>query len=327
MDAYKIVQFVTRDVAAGTPDGMHWRAADTDGSGQILANDATAALRIAVGLAPVQYLWLPSTQADTVGFGLNPMRVPSVSNCISMPSAACTAQSMNILAIQRGDFWAQPVANDGRLAPLSQAIFMDLQHIARIGDTIIIPIGYQSSTVLNAIDLNIALANTNRLRLVNIEAKANFDQFLSNPAATLVQSGGFVANIGTESCILKLKIIATNGITPQESDFTATRSLINGNVATFGFKNSLNGCVMTTGLPILPITEMVRVYPNPTTQQLTIDYNESVKQLSIVNTLGQQLKTLEINASGRMDVDVSELPSGVYFLKINEKEMKKFVKL
>jgi hypothetical protein len=326
MDAYKIVQFVTRDVAAGTPDGMHWRAADTDNSGQILANDATAALRVAVGLDPVQYLWLPSTQADTIGFGLNPMRVPSVSNCISMPSAACTAQSMNVLAIQRGDFWAQPVANDGRLAPLRQEIYMDLTRTYRIGDTIVIPIGYESATTLNAVDLDITTTN-NRLRFAQVEAKpaSGFDQFLSNPTNSIVRNSGFGTNI-SGTCFLQLKVIVPTGVTLQASDFTSTRSLLNGVDASFGFRTTTTTCV--TGIePIIVDAANVSLFPNPTSQQLTIDYNQAVKQLSIVNLLGQSLKTLEINASGRLDVDVSELPNGVYFLKINEQEMKKFVKL
>jgi hypothetical protein len=75
------------------------------------------------------------------------------------------------------------------------------------------------------------------------------------------------------------------------------------------------------------IEKNINVYPNPTTQQLTIDYTPAIQQLSIVNLLGQSLKTLKINDLGRLNVDVSDLPTGVYFLKINEKDMKKWVKL
>jgi hypothetical protein len=141
----------------------------------------------------------------------------------------------------------------------------------------------------------------------------------------MVRNSGFGNNING-MCFLQLKVIVPNGVTLQASDFTATRSLLNGVDAIFGFRTTTTTCV--TGIEPIPVDDAkVRLFPNPTSQQLTIDYSESVKQLSIVNLLGQSLKTLEINASGRMDVDVSELPSGVYFLKINEKAMKKFVKL
>jgi hypothetical protein len=324
MDAYRIVQFANRNPLAGIPDGMHWRAADVDGNGQILANDSYAALRISVGLDAVQYLWLPSTQADTFGLALTPTRVSIVNNCISMPAASCAAQSMTIIGIQRGDFYAQAVANNGQLAPLKQEIFMDLTRTTRIGDTVVVPIGYESPTLLNAVDLDI-MTNNNRLRIAKIETKSNFDQFLSNLTDNLIRSSGFGNNIGG-LCFLQMKVIVPAGVTLQESDFSATRSLLNGVETSFGFRATATTCVSGAHDPIIDVVK-VSLYPNPTTQQLTIDYNEAVKQLSIVNLLGQSLKTLEINASGRLDVNVSELPNGVYFLKINEKEMKKFVKL
>jgi hypothetical protein len=301
---------------------MHWLAGDADGSGQILANDAYVALQISVGLRDPQYLWLPSTQVPAIGS----TTVPLVSNCISMPSVNCAPQSMAVWGIQRGDFVGQSISNNGQLAPLRQDIWMDLTRTYRIGDTIVIPIGYESAAAVNAVDLDITTLN-NRLRFAQVEAKPNsgFDQFLSNPTNNMVRNSGFGNNING-MCFLQLKVIVPNGVTLQASDFTATRSLLNGVDAIFGFRTTTTTCV--TGIEPIPVDDAkVRLFPNPTSQQLTIDYSESVKQLSIVNLLGQSLKTLEINASGRMDVDVSELPSGVYFLKINEKAMKKFVKL
>ncbi|MEY4935831.1 MAG: hypothetical protein RIS64_2190, partial [Bacteroidota bacterium] len=321
-DAYKIVQFANHNPSVVPQDGMHWLAGDADGSGQILANDAYVALQISVGLRDPQYLWLPSTQVPAIGS----TTVPLVSNCISMPSVNCAPQSMAVWGIQRGDFVGQSISNNGQLAPLRQDIWMDLTRTYRIGDTIVIPIGYESAAAVNAVDLDITTLN-NRLRFAQVEAKPNsgFDQFLSNPTNNMVRNSGFGNNING-MCFLQLKVIVPNGVTLQASDFTATRSLLNGVDAIFGFRTTTTTCV--TGIEPIPVDDAkVRLFPNPTSQQLTIDYSESVKQLSIVNLLGQSLKTLEINASGRMDVDVSELPSGVYFLKINEKAMKKFVKL
>jgi hypothetical protein len=321
MDAYRIIQFANHNSAATPTDGMHWRAADVDGNGAVLANDANAALRISVGLDPVKYIWLPTAQVPTTN--LNSTIVPIVSNCIPMPSVACAPQAMQIQTIQRGDFIGQSISNNGQLAPLTQSIFMDLTRTQRIGDTVVIPIGYESPNLLNAVDLDISTSN-HRLRLLQVETKTSFDQFLSNPSNNLVRSSGFGNNIGG-LCFLQLKVIVPAGLSLQESDFSASRSLLNGVNASFGFKTTAMNCVLRTEPDIL--NAKVNLYPNPTSNQLTIDYNESVKQLSIVNLLGQSLKTLEINASGRMDVDVSELPQGVYFLRINEKEMKKFVKM
>jgi hypothetical protein len=323
MDAYRIIQFANHNSITTPTDGMHQLAADVDGNGEVLANDAYAALRISVGLDPVKYIWLPTAQVPMTN--LNSTIVPIVSNCIPMPSVACAPQAMQIQTIQRGDFIAQAITNDGKLAPLRQEIWMDLTRTYRIGDTIVIPIGYESTAAVNAVDLDITTPN-NRLRFAQVEAKpaSGFDQFLSNPTNNMVRNSGFGNNING-ICFLQLKMIVPNGVTLQASDFTATRSLLNGVDASLGFRTTTTTCV--TGIPDPVGAAKIGLFPNPTSQQLTIDYNQAVKQLSIVNLLGQSLKTLEINASGRMDVDVSELPQGVYFLRINEKEMMKFVKM
>ncbi|MEN9611932.1 MAG: hypothetical protein RLZZ628_2746 [Bacteroidota bacterium] len=321
MDAYRIIQFANHNIVATPTDGMHWVAADVDGNGVVLANDANAALRISVGLDPVKYIWLPTAQVPTTN--LNSTIVPIVSNCIPMPSVACAPQAMQIQTIQRGDFVGQAISNSSKLAPLTQSIFMDLTNTRRMGDTVVIPIGYESANLLNAVDLDIMTSN-NRLRLLQIETKTTFDQFLSNPTPNLVRSSGFGSNLGG-MCLFQLKVLVPAGLSLQESDFSAPRSLLNGVNASFGFKTTAMNC--TTGFGEVMPKANVNLYPNPTSNQLTIDYNETVKQLSIVNLLGQSLKTLEINASGRMDVNLSELPQGVYFLRINEKEMLKFVKL
>jgi hypothetical protein len=62
-----------------------------------------------------------------------------------------------------------------------------------------------------------------------------------------------------------------------------------------------------------------KIFPNPTTDLLTIDFqdfniNQSVK-IHIINSIGQIQKTVFINEN-LSQIDVSNLPKGIYFLKI-----------
>lgn len=71
----------------------------------------------------------------------------------------------------------------------------------------------------------------------------------------------------------------------------------------------------------------LKLYPNPAGERLTIEYSPFVRQLSVLNLLGQTLKVLEINASGRLEADISTLPKGIYFVQANGYPMVKFMKM
>jgi len=66
-------------------------------------------------------------------------------------------------------------------------------------------------------------------------------------------------------------------------------------------------------------------YPNPTSTSLTITSPNKISQITITNLLGQMLFTHEYNTE-QVQVDVADLPSGIYFVKINGTDVRKFVK-
>jgi len=66
------------------------------------------------------------------------------------------------------------------------------------------------------------------------------------------------------------------------------------------------------------------IYPNPATTSLTISANQ-INQITISNLLGQTIYSRQYN-SPKVQIDVSTLPSGLYFVKVNGSEVKKFFK-
>ncbi|WP_306643786.1 choice-of-anchor B family protein [Sanyastnella coralliicola] len=65
-------------------------------------------------------------------------------------------------------------------------------------------------------------------------------------------------------------------------------------------------------------TAELTVYPNPASDQMSIEWEGGkLESLSLINALGQTVRTLpELNAaSGRMTIELGDLPSGMYILQ------------
>ena len=82
----------------------------------------------------------------------------------------------------------------------------------------------------------------------------------------------------------------------------------------------------TTGVKKLTEQKNIIVYPNPATTQLTIQSTDhAINQITITTLFGQTIYSNEYNAL-QVDVDVTGLSPGVYFVKVNGVEVRKFVK-
>ena len=69
------------------------------------------------------------------------------------------------------------------------------------------------------------------------------------------------------------------------------------------------------------------IYPNPTQDILTVDHTGTVETFEIVNTLGQIIKTIKPTGNtGQTEIKTTELISGIYFLRVNQNEIVRFVK-
>ena len=69
----------------------------------------------------------------------------------------------------------------------------------------------------------------------------------------------------------------------------------------------------------------VSIYPNPTASKWTIESSKIIKTLTLFNLLGQ--KVLEQTANEmEVNIDASDLKTGVYLLKINNTTIKRVIK-
>jgi hypothetical protein len=71
--------------------------------------------------------------------------------------------------------------------------------------------------------------------------------------------------------------------------------------------------------PTLPFGEGVRIYPNPVIDGvLNIESAEVIDKIEIYDVIGERVKELPVVGS-QFTVNVSELPKGVYFVRLYSK--------
>jgi hypothetical protein len=104
----------------------------------------------------------------------------------------------------------------------------------------------------------------------------------------------------------------------------------------FGNNTFLDDVILRTEtLNPLLATEKILITPNPVSGYLTVQFYSQpndLKNILILNSLGQKLKEIVINGTGnrQYDIDLSDKPKGVYLVMVvfeNRKVVKKLIKL
>jgi hypothetical protein len=63
--------------------------------------------------------------------------------------------------------------------------------------------------------------------------------------------------------------------------------------------------------------QQIRIYPNPTDGQLIIDNGQwTIENVEIFNVIGQSVYSSTLGVASTLRLDVSHLPSGIYFIRI-----------
>lgn len=104
---------------------------------------------------------------------------------------------------------------------------------------------------------------------------------------------------------------------------THTRN-ISGNLT-----NCLNEAVVisTCNLSVTDVSDYkISYYPNPVKDIFNLSYSEDIVSISVMNTLGQLVLSQNIG-SNNAQIDMSTLPSGNYFVKVESSEVMRTVKV
>lgn len=61
----------------------------------------------------------------------------------------------------------------------------------------------------------------------------------------------------------------------------------------------------------------LKVYPNPSSGNFTINSTKQMKSIEVINTLGQVIKTFDLLPDNELKLNITEQSSGIYFIKID----------
>jgi hypothetical protein len=124
--------------------------------------------------------------------------------------------------------------------------------------------------------------------------------------------------------------IVGNPATQQTSPatITTTPATVVTNPATIVGSGGTVTTLCTSGISELsPNSENINIYPNPTTDYLTIEAQEKVN-IEILNLAGQIIKRVNTLAA-QSTINISELAAGMYYIKVQTEkgiDVKKFIK-
>ena len=81
-----------------------------------------------------------------------------------------------------------------------------------------------------------------------------------------------------------------------------------------------------TGVPLVQqVSNELSIYPNPTTTSLTITFSDKITSVAITNLIGQTVYSNYYH-NEQVQVDVADLSKGMYLVRINGTEVRRFVK-
>ena len=81
------------------------------------------------------------------------------------------------------------------------------------------------------------------------------------------------------------------------------------------------------GVPIVSNgNDKITLYPNPTATQLNIESSAIITTITIANLIGQMVYINHFHDEEQVQIDVASLPAGIYLLRVNGTEVRKFVK-
>jgi hypothetical protein len=147
-----------------------------------------------------------------------------------------------------------------------------------------------------------------------------------------INGNGFAGGCNESSInysVNSFSLPSISGIPSSSANFST--SIVSGNSNLVYSQNNLCDSTLSTSIDELGLDESkhLSVHPNPATEYLTLKFSENLsnaRQIKIYNSLGVLVKEISLESS--IEVNVSDLQSGLYFIKLNDypQQAIKFIK-
>jgi len=145
----------------------------------------------------------------------------------------------------------------------------------------------------------------------------------SSPYGTLMQASdgniyGMTSSGGANNYGVLFQYDPVTSVFKKKFDFAGT----NGRLP--GFSNLIEDS-LATGINVLSVNNTISVAPNPATNQITILTSSSADgetvTVSIINVLGETVREEKLKWSNHLSLDIKDLHSGIYFLRIQNEHI------
>ena len=275
------------------------------------------------GTAPYSYLW-SNGQATATITGLS----AGTYNCTITDAGSCTVTTTSVSVSQPTSGLTSTVTATDLLCSNS-----DTGTATAVGSGGTLPYTFLwSNGQTNATATNLAAGSytctisdsgtcsvTTTSVSVMSPAALNSEVTLASTTLTATQSG---ATYQWFTCPTNTPInLATN------QTYTPTAS------GSYGVIVTLAGCSVTSSCTTISLLASnnfdltaFRFYPNPVNNILNIDYSKELSSIKVINMLGQSVKSINVNSTSAK-IDMSELPSGSYFIEIKSFDNSKIIKV
>jgi len=89
--------------------------------------------------------------------------------------------------------------------------------------------------------------------------------------------------------------------------------------ASNAFILKLNGSGTATFIKNHELSDNFKIYPNPSSQEITIELNSKnkISQITITNYLGEQIIKMDNVENNLQKININNLPAGIYQVSIN----------
>jgi len=189
-------------------------------------------------------------------------------------------------------------------------VIFDLSNARVNGNTVDVPVSFESSEEVHAIDFNFNFDETKlslNTVLDNIVDNQMSSVYHLNPSDRTLRYGAYTLNhFEAKQPIASVRFDAENGEITSD-DLSGVIGLLNGKVVDVAFLGSINKEV---------INNNISIYPNPTSGLLNVLASEN-STVQLMDVTGKEvLLQTTLNAYEKQEMNVSNFANGVYMLKI-----------
>lgn len=184
-----------------------------------------------------------------------------------------------------------------------------INHIARLNSNGSLDTTFTTGSAANHVVCSSTIQNDGKIIIGG--NFTNFDGTTTNGIARLNQNGsidaGFNTGSGTNDIVLSTAIQSDGRIIIAGS-FTSYNGIVSNRVARIYGSEEVMTPVTETSDP-----ENQIIYPNPNKGDFIIQTTFET-DLSIVNSLGQNIQSVHLNANNNFSISISDLNNGIYFI-------------